>query len=274
MREMTLKDIQNVSLDILKDIHDFCVENDIKYTLFGGTLIGAIRHKGHIPWDDDLDIAFTRPEYEKFVKTYQSKRGYKLFARERQGENVYISYARVCEMDKTFVDTSLWPWTDEEKGVWVDVFPLDGADDDIEKAKLFCIKNQKIWRKGCILRYLRTSYKKLRTSRLKIFWIICHIFFLHKYTKIWDTHIALCKTIPFENAKYYSQWAWPGWKMREYYLTSAFSDYQLVPFEDAEFYVMKGYDGALRAKYGDYMELPPIEERTQRHSGFKCYWKV
>lgn len=67
--------------------------------------------------------------------------------------------------------------------------------------------------------------------------------------------------------------AWGGWKMREYYKTSAFSDYVLVPFEDGEFYVMQDYDGALKAKYGDYMQLPPVEERNPRHSSIKYYWK-
>ncbi len=273
MREMTLKDVQNVSLDILKDVHEFCVENDIKYTLFSGTLIGAIRHHGFIPWDDDLDIAFTRPEYEKFVKSYHSKRGYKLFARERQGKDVYIAYARVCEMEKTFVDDSHWPWTKEKKGIWIDVFPLDGADEDIEKARLFSKKNHKVWKYGIYLRHLHTTYRKQWPLRFKLFWIVGHLLYLHKYTKIWDKHITLCKTIPFNEAKCYSHWAWAGWGMREYYKTSAFSDYLLVPFEDGQFYVMKGYDGALRAKYGDFMTLPPVEDRTPSHSGYKYYWK-
>ena len=266
---MTLKDIQNVSLDILKDIHEFCVDNNIKYTLFSGTLIGAIRHHGFIPWDDDLDIAFTRPEYEKFVRTYQSKRGYKLFARERQGKDVYIAYARVCEMEKTYANDSRWPWAKDPKGIWVDVFPLDGADSDIEKAKRFCKSNHRMWRWGCFIRSLLAPYKTKRQFKGKLYWIIGHCLFLHKCTKIWDKHIKLCKTIPFEKAQYYSHWAWAGWGMREYYKTSAFSDYILIPFEDGEFYVMQGYDGALRAKYGDYMQLPPIEERTPSHSGFK-----
>ena len=140
MRRMTIKDIQGISLDILKDIHNFCVEKNIKYTLFAGTLIGAIRHHGFIPWDDDLDIAFTRPEYEKFVKSYESKNGYQLFARERQEKDIYISFARVCEMKKTLVDDSYFPWTKHRTGIWVDVFPLDGADADFERAKEFCKK--------------------------------------------------------------------------------------------------------------------------------------
>lgn len=272
MREMTLKDIQNVSLDILKDIHEFCVENDIKYTLFSGTLIGAIRHHGFIPWDDDLDIAFTRPEYEKFVKSYHSKRGYKLFARERQGKDVYIAYARVCEMEKTFVDDSHWPWTIEKKGIWIDVFPLDGADSNYEKAKRFSRKNQFLWRIGLWLRKTYIPAKYSKGIKGKIRWLFCKVF-LRNCKNLWDRHIVFCKTIPFEKASYYSHWAWAGFGMREYYETSAFSGYHLCPFEDSKFYVMDGYDGALRAKYGNYMELPPVEERTPRHNESKYYWK-
>ena len=131
MREMTLTEVQQACLDILKDIHNFCQQNGIKYTLQGGTLLGAIRHKGFIPWDDDIDIAMPREDYDRFIRTYTSKKGYKLFSRELapMRKSVFLAFSRVCEMQKTFVDCRMLPWTSEETGVWVDVFPLDGIED-------------------------------------------------------------------------------------------------------------------------------------------------
>lgn len=273
MREMTLKDRQSVSLEILKDVHDFCVKNGIKYTLFGGTLIGAIRHKGFIPWDDDLDIAFTRPEYEKFVKSYQSKRGFKLFARERQGNEVYISYARVCEMERTFVDDKRFPWTSLKKGIWIDVFPLDGAEEDYNKALIQSSKNYKLWLKGVRIRNAMAPFDKSRgvIGNIKLF--MEKIIYGWRCRSYWDKHVAFCKRIGFNNSSKYSQLSWAGFKMREYYNTSALSDYDLIHFEDTEFYIMKGYDGALKSKYGDYMQLPPVEERRPGHVGSKYLWK-
>lgn len=272
MREMTLQEIQQVSFDILKDIHEFCIENDIKYSLFAGTLIGAIRHKGFIPWDDDLDIAMPRAEYKRFVESYKSPKGYELFARERQGKDVYISFGRVCEMDKTYVDTNHWPWTKTRTGIWIDVFPIDGASSDIKKAQKQSHKNQWLWR---LIGWQRKSYTSIKYSKGligKTRWVCSKIAF-GLYHGLVDRHIKLCQSVPFDEADNYSNWSWAGFGMREYYKTSAFSSYLLMPFENGEFYVMNGYDGALRAKYGDYMTLPPLEEQTPRHNESKYYWK-
>lgn len=273
MREMTLREIQLVSLDILKDVHEFCVENNIKYTLFSGTLLGAVRHQGFIPWDDDLDIAFTRPEYEKFVRLYQSNRGYKLYARERQGDEVYIAYARVCEMEKTYVDDSSYPWNLEKNGVWIDVFPLDGAEEDPKKALKQCKKNYKLWHKGIWIRTSKIPFRCETSFFKKVKLAFKKMLFGWRSDRFWDKHIEFCKRIDFNSSKNYSHLAWAGFKMREYYETSAFSDYVLMPFEDGEFYVMQDYDGALKAKYGNYMDLPPLSERIPRHAGSKYYWK-
>ena len=124
MREMSLKDIQGVSLDILNEIHEFCQGNSIRYTLYYGTLLGAIRHNGFIPWDDDVDIAMPRPDYDRFINSYVSKKGYKLFSREiNENENVYIPFSRVCEMEKTMVISPIIPWCSSLTGVWIDIFP-------------------------------------------------------------------------------------------------------------------------------------------------------
>lgn len=270
---MTIRDIQMVSLDILKDVHEFCVENGIKYTLFSGTLIGAIRHKGFIPWDDDLDIALPRSDYDKFVTNYCSKKGYKLFAREVQGCEVKIAYARVCDIQSTIVDDDFFRWTKENKGVWIDVFPLDGMPSNRKEAELHTEKIFKAWEITRKIRWSLAPAFNRKSPRAILGQLKNKLLYSWRSDSIWDKHIALCKKIPFEKAEYYSNLAWPGWKMREYYRTDAFSSYILVPFEDGDFYVMQGYDGALRAKYGDYMQLPPESERETRHTFNVYYWR-
>lgn len=268
---MTIRDVQMVSLDILKDVHEFCVRNNIKYSLFGGTLIGAIRHKGFIPWDDDLDIALPREEYDKFIRLYESKCGYKLYCRERQNKNVKLAYARVCEMKDTFVDDRDFSWTTEDKGIWIDVFPLDGVEEDLGKAKRRHARIHRIWDISCKIRWSKGEVIKQKTLKDKVLMILCKLF-LHD-DNIWDKHIEMCKEIPFSKATHFSNLSWAGFGMREYYKTDALRNFLLVPFEDAEFYIMEGFDGALRAKYGDYMQLPPVKERSAKHIQNLYYWR-
>lgn len=275
MKEMNIKEVQGISLELLKEVHDFCVENNIKYTLFAGTLIGAIRHHGFIPWDDDLDIALPRPEYERFIHSFKSKKGNKLFTREIQGDSVYIAFARLCEMDKTFVDDNHMPWCKEETGIWIDIFPLDGIEEDKKLATSRVNNIYKIWRLGTRARWsMGPSYicnslftKVVHIVKHNIYKTICH------FINPWEKHTKKCSALDFEKSNYYANLSWPGWKMREYCPKHVLDDYILVPFEDSEFYVMKGYDESLRLKYGDYMQLPPIEQRIATHPFNTFYWK-
>lgn len=296
MKKMTNKDIQDVSLEILKDIHEFCEENNIYYILCGGCLIGAIRHNGFIPWDDDIDLAFPRPDYERFINSYKSKRGYKIFSREIEGgDGVYLAFSRVCDMDKTYVDASLNPWSQYETGVWIDIMPLEGAyaDEDLERKRWK--RANATWRKSVWYRFSKLDFSRLKELSVvlpKAKWarfsfmdshlfrfvyifikvVFCKFFF-RKGSNYTDFLIKICKECDFNKSDYYTDLAITHYGMREYNPKSYLGKRILFKFEDSQFYVPSGYDGWLRHIYGDYMKLPPKEDQIHKHEVNNYYWK-
>lgn len=272
MREMTNKEIQSVSLEILKDVHSFCAEHNIKYTLYGGTMIGAIRHRGFIPWDDDVDIAMPRPDYERFIKEYQSAAGYKLKCYEKG--DCQLAFARVCEMKQTRVSQSL-PWCKEVTGVYIDVFPLDGAPDDRLSAEKF-IKN--LYRSWNCIKLSRVAERKLsdqKTWKRKLNVLIRKFLFRNPlvYHIDWTAwHIKRCKKIRYGSTSHFANVSFMEYKMKEYQDIKDFQSTLLVTFEGETFCVCNGYDNLMRTKYGDYMQLPQESERRVKHGGSGYYW--
>lgn len=272
MREMTLDEIQQISLDILQDVHEFCVKNNIRYTLQGGTLLGAVRHHGFIPWDDDVDIAMPRPDYERFIHSYSSSNGYKLFSRELNSKTkVYLPFCRVCEMKRTFVDCTGLPWTSERTGVWIDVFPLDG----IEKSKEDWNKRYKrmysLWKLGLWYRRAKRPFLWYPTLTSKGTWLISKMFSAVVSVSVIDKHIICCRSVPFDSSEKYINAAYMAYGLREIHSTNLLDNMVLLPFCKREFYAMADYDKALTEKFGDYMQLPPIEKRVASHAA-KHYW--
>jgi len=270
MEQMEVKDIQNVTLDILKDVHSFCVNNGIHYTLFGGTLIGAIRHNGFIPWDDDVDIAMPRPDYERFIQLYHSDNGYLLVARELQGKDVFLPYARVCELSKTYVDTSKYPWSSFKTGIWIDIFPLDGMPDDYVLSQQITQKANRLFQITCKARGMLSVLNR-NSAGLAFFLKKTLCRFAFPFFARWDDLIKFCKQYDFNQSPCYSNLSFGGYGFKEYCSKDVLNDYILHPFEDCLFYVMQGYDKALSIKYGDYMTLPPKEKRIGSH-GYDYYW--
>ena len=275
MREMSVKDIQNVSLDILRDIHQFCVDNDIKYTLQGGTLLGAVRHQGFIPWDDDIDIAMPRPDYERFIHTYQSSKGYKVFSRElpQHKDNVYIAYARVCDMESTWVDDSYYPWTDVTKGVWIDLFPLDGDFESEEMAKARLKIMIKLYDHTLRIRTSKKHFYEINglKNKMKLFFKKLYSCFV-SYDLL-DKTIALCKELDYNTSSHYCNLSFLRYGIRERHRKEVLEKTIIVPFGEDKFSIMAGYDEALKEKYGDYMVLPPLHKQVRAHDCYHYYWK-
>ncbi|MBQ9636512.1 MAG: LicD family protein [Prevotella sp.] len=273
MREMTTADIQGVSLDILRDVHQFCVENDIKYTLQGGTLLGAVRHRGFIPWDDDIDIAMPRPDYERFIHSYQSKKGYKVISRELpNSKNVMVGYARICEMEKTYVDTSFIPWTDEKTGVWIDLFPLDGAENDLNAFKRRIKRMKFTLFQVNTLRTVHNSFSDVSGYKKKVNLFIKKIVAPFCSIHAIDTFIEQCKKMSYDEANYYSNLSFLNYGIRERHRKDVLEETMPIPFGEEHFFIMKGYDEALRDKFGDYMALPPKEKQIPAHGFNRYYW--
>ena len=274
MKEMTIKDIQRVSLDMLREIHDFCVKNNLKYSLSGGTLLGAIRHNGFIPWDDDIDIQMPQQDYLFFIKNFNSTNGLKVFSSIVDGcEHTRLRLAKVCDIKKTKVDYGPLKWTEDEVGVCVDVQPCVGAPNDIQDAKKFLKKYNTYMRLGRCYASKYISFRDIFrfTSPKERFKAFVYKFISPFVSKGWYTKLIKHQfTYEYDKSDYFM--ASPHYQMREWQSKQNMSDFILHKFEDTEFYIMSGWDANLQKLYGDYMKLPPEKERIS-HDFFRYYWK-
>lgn len=273
MKELTLKELQGFSLNILKDIHRFCEKENVRYTLAYGTLIGAIRHQGFIPWDNDIDICMPRPDYERFIKTYKSYKFQLAFFGKECKHDCLIAYARVFDNSETTSRNA--HWIAKPAGVWVDIFPLDGVPNDLNDFRILYSNLHKEWEQIIPrkIQFERISHctglkNKIKLLHKKVKYL--NGFGGHWMQKKYNEKIV---QIPFQNADFWSQLAVMDNGPVEHFPVSIFNERILLQFEDAQFYAIKDYDTVLRAVYGDYMQLPPENDRTPHQSFIKFFWK-
>lgn len=260
MKKINSRDIQIMELDILKEFKQFAKKHDIKYFLCGGTLLGAIRHKGFIPWDDDIDICIPRESYNKLIsivkenRYLESNQNYKFYL--PLDKNYIYPYIKIVN-EKTVVYEK-----DIKKqyclGVWVDIFPLDSfpnTNDQIQKI-LKKHSRYKFFNKIYIAGNLSTIPKKIIAFIGKIgYSIIC----FNKDNKYWITNI-LSLVKPYDS-NFVGNLVWPN-QDREIFNKSVFKETLECKFEDDIFPIPSGYEEYLTSMYGDYMKVPKKSERV------------
>ena len=153
MKEMTHKEVKQLQLDILSSVHDFCDSNGLRYSLAGGTLLGAVRHKGFIPWDDDIDILMPRPDYELFIQKYQKE--HHVVQNYITDKGYFFLFTKIYDDRTTIIEDRT------KTGVCIDVFPVDGLPnkENSEKDTFFFL--------FIILNYLYIHQENQRLKNLK-----------------------------------------------------------------------------------------------------------
>ena len=271
MKELTLSELQKASLDILKNVHRFCMQNDIKYSLAYGTMIGAIRHGGFIPWDDDIDIFMPRPDYDRFCNSYTDNQ-YVLVNKNKRNDCL-IAFSRVCDSKETCIRT-LMPWirSSQGLGVWIDIFPLDAVSEDFGEFKTTYMEQTNLLKKSNNGRKALREFTKeqklgynLNTVKKKFISL-----FKPKPEFYIDRIIETAGSVSYGSTPFVAQLAYPGVMTR--YDIKDVQSFHLTQFEDTRFLIADGFDRMLRAVYGDYMQLPPENERVPMQDYIHFYW--
>lgn len=268
--QIDIEEFKKISLDILTFIHKFCVEHQICYSLAYGTLIGAIRHNGFIPWDDDIDIVMPRPDYERFVKTFNGTFDHLCVMSPELNPDYYVPYANVYD-SRTILSEPNNSHRGFDIGIKIDVFPLDGVANDINDYKDTVRKISYLNRILSAKRHSLNYY--FPRSIMKTVLVLCtrvvYSFIPYHKTQLKLHEIAI--SYNYDDAEYVDNLVYPTY-LNTRHRKDCYKEYLAAEFEGFKFMIPCGYDEILSTIYGDYMTLPP-EERRVAHHDFMAYWK-
>ena len=260
-RKLDLTEVKSIMLDILIDLQRVCDENDIKLFLAYGTLLGAVRHKGFIPWDDDVDVLLLRDDYEKLIRIYNDKKGksyYKLCCLEN--DCAWIPFSKIVDL-RTRTNYSIPP-RPEAGGVWVDIFPLDGFHSS-RLIKTYQYVIAKMFTSQIAM--ANSDWRGKQKGFDKINKIAVNCFRTIGIARISKWAIKHAKRFSIDVCDMVNCLAWAA-PIKEETPKNDFQRLEPVYFEGHEFHAMRNYDEWLRHCYGDdYMELPPDEKRVNHH---------
>lgn len=267
MKEITdMKEIQQIEMNILDYIASVCKENNLRYFLAGGSLLGAIRHKGFIPWDDDIDISMPRPDYDRLAEILKSKPDsrYRLFRIENDNDYPH-AFMKVSDT-YTLIQEASRQLDIKGLGLFVDIFPMDGIMDDRQEA--IKLQRRSYIMAGTIGHALPNYAGFNLLQKIQRFFLV--LLFGHNRRDKLDRIEARFKRYDFDKCEHVvSTFGIRG--EREILNRRNFDKAIPAQFEDRQYDIPIGYDDCLKTTYGDYMQLPPEDQRYSPHS-IRVFW--
>lgn len=260
---MELKDLQYKELEMLKTMLPIFEKYNIRYFLLGGTFLGAVRHNGFIPWDDDIDIGMPRPDYEKFIEIADKELPEYLKVVSFKKDLDYNKYfIKVINKNISFIreDTI----EQKETNLWIDIFPLDGLPNNkiifkVHKLKLMyrrLMLQYSVFKTGVNIKKKRSFIEGWLIKFGYVFTKLVHLnpkkqlLKLEKLMMKYD-YVSSKNVINFMGA----------YKFKEMFPKSYYDNFSMYNFEGIKLPAPTNYDAVLRQMYGDYMKLPPMDQR-------------
>ena len=254
MSNQNNSNLQRIELEILLEVDRICKKHNIRYFLVAGTLLGAIRHKGFIPWDDDIDICLPINEYKRFCKVCKKELNEKFFLQNYKTDITNKWFAKIRRNGTTAIELGC-ETARFHQGIWIDIFPLIGVKNDekwITRISQCSLHAKKLLTK----RYGATSSFKVLSFEKKLLKFIP--------VSLTKSIIEMILSFIFKDPQKYEfcTYLWGGSKIYPRFESALFSDCCEVEFEGHMFPAPKGWDKYLTIEYGDYMTPPPPEKRN------------
>ncbi len=254
--KLTNQEIKQIELNILKDFDVFCQQHGLRYYLAGGTILGAIRHKGFIPWDDDIDVCMPRKDYLDFVDCFDGYNKY-LEVKSNLKRNFSAPFSKIVDI-RTKID-SKYIKNDTNTNLWIDIFPVDGLPEKWNEVKSI-YRQCTCYRKGLLLADAKlgegsTLFRKYSKYLLK------PLAQIYGKQRCIDKIEKIAAQYPYEESQYVGIVTWGLYGAGERMLKAEFEKAVEVEFEGHKFPAFSCWDSYLTGLYGDYMQLPPVEKR-------------
>lgn len=251
--------LKNTQLELLDEFKNFCDANHLRFYLFGGTLLGAIRHGGFIPWDDDIDVCMPRKDYDEFLKLYKGNNKY--FLQTTETDKYYFYHFAKLMKKNTLYAEFFTQKIKAEKGIFIDIFPINGYP-----SKKISIFHYNFW----LFLLNKRSYPLNVSKTKKIKRSFCYVSMaILSWMLFWWAPYHLCAKMRNDFMKRHqygnSGNVIVGTNLRKIYNRNSFAGLTVISFEGRAMYGMDNAGKYLTKMYGDYMKLPPEPERTPHH---------